>query len=210
MLDPFCGCGTTIEAAHNLNRRWVGIDVSTYAIEVIRRERLNDMRIPTRGIPRDLKGAKKFAREKPFDFEKWAVTRIRGFAPNTVQVGDGGIDGRAKIHNPEVENNLCIAQVKGGTPNVDILQAFCGKLIGGKAGIGVFITLNKWDTPTVKKCIADAGKLNIGATEYNRLVMYSIDEHFKQIKPNLPALAHPRTGALMHEELLDLQDKNRD
>ena len=151
VLDPFCGCGTTIEAAINLNRHWVGVDISTYALEVIRRERLNDMVIPLIGIPKDLKGAKNFAREKPFDFEKWAVTRIRGFAPNTVQTGDGGIDGRAMIHSRDPENRLCIAQVKGGTPSIDSLRAFCGKLSGGKAGIGVFITLNKWDTPTRKK-----------------------------------------------------------
>ena len=40
MLDPFCGCGTTIHAAHNLKRNWVGIDISYYIIEVIRRERM--------------------------------------------------------------------------------------------------------------------------------------------------------------------------
>ena len=31
VLDPFCGCATTIIAAHNLNRRWVGIDRRTDA-----------------------------------------------------------------------------------------------------------------------------------------------------------------------------------
>ena len=31
VLDPFCGCATTVIAAHNLNRRWVGIDRRTDA-----------------------------------------------------------------------------------------------------------------------------------------------------------------------------------
>ena len=35
ILDPFCGCGTTIEAAQRLNRRWVGIDISSFAIDLI-------------------------------------------------------------------------------------------------------------------------------------------------------------------------------
>ena len=32
VLDPFCGCGTTIMAAHKLKRRWVGIDITHLAI----------------------------------------------------------------------------------------------------------------------------------------------------------------------------------
>ncbi len=26
VFDPFCGCATTIEAAHKLDRRWIGVD----------------------------------------------------------------------------------------------------------------------------------------------------------------------------------------
>ena len=36
VLDPFCGCGTTVVAAQNLNRRFVGIDRSHEAIEIAR------------------------------------------------------------------------------------------------------------------------------------------------------------------------------
>ncbi len=176
---------------------------------MIRRERLNDMDIPVVGVPKDIAAAQHFARTKPFDFEKWAVTRIRGFAPNTVQRGDGGIDGRGMLHDPSLKNGLCIAQVKGGTPNVNELRAFCDSLAGGKAAMGIFITFKKWNSPTVRQCIADAGKLTIGASEYNRLVMYSIDEHFHDIKPNLPTLAHPRTGERMHEDLPDMRSDSR-
>ena len=41
VLDPFCGCGTTIAAAQNLKRRWVGIDITHLAITLIR-SRLTD------------------------------------------------------------------------------------------------------------------------------------------------------------------------
>ena len=202
VLDPFCGCGTTVEAAHQLKRDWIGIDISSYAIEVIRRERMKDMRIDLAGVPKDLKGAADFSARKPFDFEKWAVTRIRGFAPNTVQRGDGGIDGRALIFGAEQGNDLCIAQVKGGKPNIDALRAFANIIAGGKAAIGVFITLHKWDTPAVRKCIADAGTMKIGETAFNRLVMYSIDDHFRGLEPKLPPLAHPRTGKAFQAELM--------
>ncbi len=201
VLDPFCGCGTTIEAAHLLKRDWVGIDISAYAIEVVRRERMKDLRIDLAGVPKDLKGAGHFAQENPFDFEKWAVTRIPGFAPNTVQRGDGGIDGRALIYGGKKGKDLCIAQVKGGKPNIADLRGFLGVIAGEKAVIGVFITLKKWDTPAVRKCVAKAGVFKIGETEFRRLIMYTIDEHFRGSEPKLPPLAHPRTGKAFQQEL---------
>jgi len=41
VLDPFCGCGTTIDAAQRLERRWIGIDISAIAIELAK-TRLQD------------------------------------------------------------------------------------------------------------------------------------------------------------------------
>ena len=32
VLDPFCGCATTLEAAERLKRRWIGIDIAFHAI----------------------------------------------------------------------------------------------------------------------------------------------------------------------------------
>ncbi|CAJ2376105.1 MAG: site-specific DNA-methyltransferase [Gammaproteobacteria bacterium] len=201
VLDPFCGCGTTIEAAHLLKRDWIGIDISAYAIEVVRRERMRDLNISIAGIPKDLKGAADFAKRNPFDFEKWAVTRIPGFAPNKAQRGDGGIDGRARIFQGDKNHSLCIAQVKGGAPGIDSLRAFSSIIAGGAAAIGVFITLEKWETPSVKKCISQAGTFKRGETKFNRLVMYSIAEYFEGAEPKLPALAHPRTGEAMQAEI---------
>lgn len=36
VLDPFCGCATTLVAAHNLERKWIGIDVSPKAAALVR------------------------------------------------------------------------------------------------------------------------------------------------------------------------------
>jgi len=41
VLDPFCGCGTTIDAAEKLGREWIGIDVTQLAISLIK-NRLQD------------------------------------------------------------------------------------------------------------------------------------------------------------------------
>ncbi len=88
VLDPFCGCGTTVLAAHKLNRQWIGIDISAFAIDLIKEKRLKDPAIQTEGIPFDFESARKLSKEDPFSFEEWAVTRLKGFVPNTRRVKD--------------------------------------------------------------------------------------------------------------------------
>ena len=115
VLDPFCSCGTTVVAAHKLNRRWAGIDIIPFAIDLIVQKWLPEFKVPTEGYPYDLAGAAKLAREQPFKFEKWAVTRVPGLAPNDHQVGDGGIDGVGYLlAKPEKTTDQVLAQVKGG------------------------------------------------------------------------------------------------
>ena len=118
VLDPFCGCGTSIDAAERLGRNWAGIDISSFAIDLICEKRLKPVGVfpQMRGMPYDLNGARKLARESPFNFESWAISRIPGFAPNTKQIGDRGIDGRATLAiKPEnYDSRLALAQTKGG------------------------------------------------------------------------------------------------
>jgi len=184
VVDPFCGCGTTIEAAMNLQRDFAGIDISMYALDVIQKERLRDVNFSIDGVPTDLRTAKHMAQHQPFALERWAVHRIPGFVTNNKQSGDGGIDGWAGLlAPPDGEDGICVAQVKGGKPSIDALRAFAGKLIGGFASAGVFITMEKWDTPAVRQCVAEAGKIQQGASVYNRLVMWSIEEYFAGENP---------------------------
>ena len=42
VLDPFCGCATTLEAAHKLHRKWIGIDIAIHAVKRVARIRLAD------------------------------------------------------------------------------------------------------------------------------------------------------------------------
>ncbi len=35
VFDPFCGCATTLVAADRLERKWVGIDISPKAVDLI-------------------------------------------------------------------------------------------------------------------------------------------------------------------------------
>lgn len=105
VLDAFCGCGTALVAAQNLGRQWIGIDVSPTACRVMAK-RLRDVcnmreseplwkaKKPEAFVVRDLPWTiEKLKAIPPFEFENWAVIALGG-VPNTVQVGDMGIDGR--------------------------------------------------------------------------------------------------------------------
>jgi adenine specific DNA methylase Mod len=65
VLDPFCGCGTTIHAAQKLKRQWIGIDITHLAISLIEK-RLNDafpgIQYEVHGTPKDLEGARRSQR----------------------------------------------------------------------------------------------------------------------------------------------------
>ena len=67
VLDPFCGCGTTISVAHRLKRRWIGIDITHLAISLIK-HRLYDsfgdeLSYVVVGEPIDVGGAAALAKE---------------------------------------------------------------------------------------------------------------------------------------------------
>jgi hypothetical protein len=103
MLDAFCGCGTALVAAQNLDRQWIGIDISPTACRVMAK-RLRDVcklrederlwRLGRGFVVRDLPWTEaQLRRIPPFEFENWAVIALGGIA-NKAKVGDMGIDGR--------------------------------------------------------------------------------------------------------------------
>ncbi len=103
ILDAFCGCGTALVAAENLDRQWIGIDVSPTACRVMAK-RMRDVcklredealwRAGRGFVLRDLPWSEQKLRKLPhFEFENWAVIALGGI-PNKTQVGDMGIDGR--------------------------------------------------------------------------------------------------------------------
>ena len=119
VLDPFCGCGTTIHAAQNLNRRWVGIDICVNACKVIE-ERLrghfdslwSDVKFI--GMPKTRDDAQFMASSDPFRFERWAASLVDGMEANKKQTGDKGIDGWGRIPIKKGQFIDVAAQVKGG------------------------------------------------------------------------------------------------
>lgn len=207
VLDPFCGCGTATVAAHRLERRWIGVDISAIAIDIIVEQRLKPLGLApeTFGIPQGFAGARKLASEKPFDFEAWAVTRIPGLAPNNRKRGDRGIDGRGAMLVPadSLDTSLVLAQVKGGKSfQLGQFRDFLHVLDREEAACGVFITLEPVSSAQAKALAAEAGEISIGAERYPRVQLWSIADHFEGRRPRLPAMADPYTGKPMTSRML--------
>ncbi len=95
VLDPFCGCGTAVDAAHKLGRQWIGIDVTHIAIGMIEnrmREGYPGIQFETIGVPRDLASAERLAADDPHQFQQWVCWQVGGF-PRDKKGGDKGVDG---------------------------------------------------------------------------------------------------------------------
>lgn len=202
ILDPFCGCGTTVDAANRLGRRWVGVDISPFAIDLVKNRRLQDSRVQVHGVPIDVDTARTMARSAPFEFEKWAVSRIPGIAPNSKQVGDGGVDGRGRVYESTNGHALVLAQVKGGKFGLSQLRDFLYTVNREKAALGIYITLDKVTSRNAKAEAFAAGTFKMGARQYPKVQLWSIAEHFDDREPSLPALADPYTGKAMQRDIL--------
>ena len=196
VLDPFCGCGTAVQAAQDLGRRWVGIDITHLAIGLVE-GRLREIGVTPRvaGAPKDFASARDLAQRDPFQFESWAVTRLDGFRPNQRQTGDGGIDGEMRFEKPDgpgrrsSELGRAIAQVKSGRWTLNDLRALIGSMhdMHNPADLGVLIVADppgpRSQAPAVA---ARAGIIRIGDVDYPRVQIWPISEYFEGRMPNLP------------------------
>ena len=121
VFDPFCGCATTLEAAHKLGRQWIGIDIAIHAIKRVARVRLQERLglvegkdFVIDGVPRTLEGACDLWKRDKYHFQKWAVEEIDGFV-TTKRTADGGVDGRFYFDLPNERDLQSMAiEVKGG------------------------------------------------------------------------------------------------
>ncbi len=145
VLDPFCGCGTAIHAAHKLDRRWLGIDVTHLAIGLVRR-RMEDafagLKIEVVGEPVDQSGAQELARNDPFQFQWWAIDKIDAQPVGDKRKGmDRGIDGIIPFIEGRTNRKRVIVSVKGGGISSRDIRDLKGVLEREDEPIGVLVTL---------------------------------------------------------------------
>ena len=103
VLDPFAGCGTALAAAHRLKRRWIGIDISPTAVNLMirRMQKLGvaPERISVVGLPTTEAELRTL---KPFEFQNWVIHRFNGtYSPR--KTGDMGIDGRSFFYHYPIQ-----------------------------------------------------------------------------------------------------------
>jgi hypothetical protein len=162
VLDPFCGCGTTIAVAQKLRRRWIGIDITHLAIGVIRGRLTGPGGLPLTdyeviGDPKDVAGAEALAEQDRFAFERWALGVIGGKPQygRSHKGADAGVDG--VLHFADRGRlQKAIIQVKSGKPAVTHVRDLRGVLDRDKAPIGVLLTLKEPTGPMLKEA-ATAG-----------------------------------------------------
>lgn len=196
VLDPFCGCGTTIQVAQRLNRRWIGIDITHLAIGLIKK-RLDDgfqnHQPPIRetyeviGEPTDYEGAAALAAEDKYQFQWWALGQV-GARPTELKKGaDRGIDGRLYFHDDTSgKSKQIIFSVKAGGVTVSQVRDLRGVLDREKAEIGIFICFEPPTRP-MKHEASEAGLYTSSdKSTYPRIQILTIQEILDGKQPEYP------------------------
>jgi len=183
VLDPFCGCGTTVHAAEKLGRQWIGIDVTHLAIGLIEkrlRDAFETVEFTTHGVPQDIDGARDLARRGRedgnyyFEFEKWALSLIAAQPGNLSKKGaDRGIDGNIYF----AKTARAIVSVKAGENiSVQMIRDLRGVIEREQAEIGVFLTLNEPKKTMIAEAAA-AGQYHMeGFAPVPRIQIVTIEE----------------------------------
>lgn len=209
VLDPFCGCGTTVHAAQKLNRQWIGIDVTHLAIGLIERRLRDafgkDAQFETVGVPQDIGAAKALAEKDKHEFEKWAISLIPDAQPfrSGKKGADTGIDGIVYLKTGKTKTDKAIVEVKGGAVSVDQIHKLKSVIDREKALAGIFVTLN----PPTKPMEKEAAAAGFSETDYGRIPriqILTIDEilTFKKT-PRLPVVDSSAFRKARREEKAD-------
>ncbi len=163
ILDPFCGCGTTIDAAEELDRNWIGIDITHLAINLIKQrlkarypDRYKTGGIEVIGEPKDINGAKQLAQvdEERYQFQWWALGLIEAIATNRKKGTDRGIDGEVYYRTPD-KTIRTLVQIKSGGVHVNDIRDFAHVIDREKADFGIFITLEEPTSPMQKEAVEE-------------------------------------------------------
>lgn len=201
VMDPFCGCGTSAEAAVTSDRRFIGVDVAPKAVELMRwrvRERCG-IEPDVHGLPYDFESAVALARparedlhRASRDFERWAVERIPGAQSNVKQSSDRGLDGTARVDIAGLSARKRPTfgfQVKSGArvgrPDAD---AFAGALDSEGCAAGLLIVLERNRARSIRRAMGRQDTVELGGWGGPKIGVWSIEDHFNGGEPDVPPL----------------------
>jgi DNA modification methylase len=182
VLDPFCGCGTTIDGAQELGRAWIGIDITHLSIGLIK-HRLVDRYGPgiagtyrVVGEPTTVDDARVLAHEDPFQFQAWALGLVGArVAGSDKKGGDKGIDGRLYFHEGGSETRQIVFSVKAGHLIPNYVRDLRGVIEREKSEIGVLLSFAE-PTAGMRSEAAEAGFYTSPWGKHPRIQLRTIGE----------------------------------
>jgi site-specific DNA-methyltransferase (adenine-specific) len=198
VLDPFCGCGTTVAAAQKLGRRWIGIDITHLAI-ALQRYRLEQMfpgiAFKVIGEPQSAAAARNLAEQDRFQFEWWALSLVRA-RPVAGEPGsrrgkkgaDKGIDGVITfIDEAKGAAKRVLVQVKSGKVSSSHIRDLVGTVQREKAAMGVVVTLESPTDAMVREGLTAGYYTSPGwQQDYPRIQILTVQELLDGAKVKMP------------------------
>jgi hypothetical protein len=202
VLDPFCGCGTTIAAAQKLNRRWIGIDITCLAITLIKHRLHNAFGDSVKdayrviGEPVSLTDAAALAAEDPYQFQWWALGLVNARPVEQKKGADKGIDGRIFFHDEResAKTKQIVLSVKAGHVHVSHVRNLRGVVDREKVAMGLLITIEPPTAP-MRKEAASAGFYECRAwnTKHPRLQILTVAQLLEGKTIDVPPSRDTRT-----------------
>ena len=187
VFDPFCGCGTTIYAAHLTKRNWIGCDIAMPAIQIVQdalRDRYfleKDKHYMVDGIPITVEQAEVLFNASPTSFQNWIVEAVKG-VPSTKKSGDGGIDGRIWFFDENKDMQCMVLSVKGGHIKPADIRDLRGVLEReDSAHMAGFLSLNE-PTKAMKQEAAQAGIYECDGESYQRMQLLTAQQILEEGK----------------------------
>jgi site-specific DNA-methyltransferase (adenine-specific) len=201
VLDPFCGCGTSVAAAQNLGRKWIGIDITHLAITLIKSRLLgtfgnsitNSYKVI--GEPVDLASAQKLAQDDKFQFQVWALGLV-GARPMEMKKGsDKGIDGRLFFNDSADAGEVkeVLISVKGGHVMVNQVRDLRGMIERDKAAMGAFLCIERPTKPMLTEAAEAGFYISPSKTEHPRVQILTVEELLAGKKIDMPPWRELRT-----------------
>ena len=191
VLDPFCGCGTTVHAAQKLGRRWIGIDVTHLAIGLIRRRLIDafpQVQFETHGVPKDAQGAHELASADKHQFQLWACSMVDAQPFKGGRKGaDGGVDGYIYFKPDGKATEKAIVSVKGGgNVGVGMIRDLIATVDREKAKVGILLSLED-PTTTMRREASAAGLYKTDMHgDFPKIQILTVEDMFEGKRPQLP------------------------